>query len=1154
MRQPERYEVERPLIAQLVAMGWRHLLFGAPEPYSPEHEGSGRDSFADAVLLDRFRAAVHKINPGRDGQPWLDEDRLSVIVNRVVRDTDRGAVGNIAFTELLTSKALTVDGKPNWDNGAAQHVRLVDWEHPEKNDLLVVSQFRVATPDGPQPYVRLDLVLFVNGLPFVVIEGKDPGPTALNEAAFQLLSYCGADSPSAAADLTRFVQLLVATDREGALYGTVTSDAEHFAPWRSVHPKGETQVKAEVGKPEHLPLLAQEVLVGQVLRPACLFDLIRNFMVSMPVGGRQAKIVARWVQYRAVRAMAARLKDQRRRLVAGSAAASDHRGGVIWHTQGSGKSLTMTFLVRVLRSEPDLAGFKVVVVTDRIDLEDQILGSLGSSGQTPHRATSAEGARKDLARETPDLILVTIQKAQRDEDADDGTAEKLGEVVHVHVPVANDDPEIVVLVDEAHRSQDSWLHARLRAMLPNAVLIGFTGTPILTGNRKHTEDIFGPILDAYTLKHAERDKAVVPVRYESWSVGANLVERAVLDAGFLDVVPDDPAERQRVIGRFARRREVLEAAPLIAAKAESMFLHWIGNVLPDRFSAQVVAVSRKAAVRYQVALLAARDRFLDALDALPPGVRHDPLATQEADERTKLLLAALQHRELLEQLDVVPVISEGSRYPKGDTPADPPEWRDWTDKGRQRQHITRFKAGLGEVRDVDTDPGSPGRLSELHHSHPIHTHGGHPWPEHPIASTADDVPDDVVKPIAFLTVKSMLLTGFDAPVEQVLYLDRDMKSVELLQAIARTNRPRKNKAFGLVVDYVGIAAELVRAMAEYDPDHLTAVIGDTKPQSILAPLDDVTGPWLQQQYHRISTLLSDHGIGPLSTLADREELLNKLDDPELRASFDEETRDFLKALNAVLPRPQALAYEDFARHLGTVQYLARRRYRDARAEYSPFRYGEKVRQLIDAHIRAADVLQRVPPVEVTAHDFIEKVDLLPDDRARALEMKHALRDHITARLDSDLVTYQRLSERLDEILQQMEDDHDFGQAVIDLLGLREDMVAEETATNEHDLDRWTEKPVYSLLERAMSERPTGPTVATVDLVARARELSVVIGHAVEMPHVLYNNAARERVRRELVHHLVIKYRFKQDQAGKTVDELVALAARNRDWFLQLVRE
>jgi type I restriction enzyme R subunit len=1153
VRQPERDEVERPLIAQLVAMGWTHLQFGSPEPYLAEHEGSGRDSFADAVLLDRFRAAVRKINPGPDGQPWLDPERVSSIVNRVVRDTDRGAAGNIAFTELLTSKALTVDGFPDWDNGAAQDIRLVDWDHPDNNDLLVISQFRVATPGGSQPYVVLDLVLFVNGLPFVIIEGKDPAPTALTRAVGQLITNCGASSRDAAADLTRFAQLLVATDREGALYGTVTSDTEHFAPWRSVDPKGEAKIKAEVGKLDHLPLLAQEVLAGQMLRPVCLFDLIRNFIASMPAGPRQAKIVARWVQYRAVRAMAARLQERRRRLVADATAPPDHRGGVIWHTQGSGKSLTMTFLVRVLRSDPDLARFKVVVVTDRIDLETQIRGSLRSSGQTPRRATSAEGARRDLARETPDLILMTIQKAQRDEDADDGSEETLGEVPRVFVEVANNEPDIVVLVDEAHRSQDAWLHARLRAMLPNAVLIGFTGTPILSGTRKHTEDIFGRILDAYTLKHAERDKAVVPVRYESWSVGADLVDRAVLDAGFLNTVPDDPTERQRAIGRFARSTEVLEATPLIAAKAENMLLHWIRNVMPDRFSAQVVAVSRKAAVRYQQALLAARDKILDELDALPPSVRHDPLG--DADERTKLLLAASLHREVLENLDVVPVISEGPRYPAGGARADPPEWREWTDKGNQQKHIDRFKAGLGEVRITDTDPGWSGRSGELDLSHPIDTYGIEQWAGPLDGQPAVDRHGDSVEPLAFLTVRSMLLTGFDAPVEQVLYLDRELKSVELLQAIARTNRPRKNKAFGLVVDYVGtIAGELARVMAQYDSDHLKTVIGDTDPRVILPPLDDVTPSWLLQHYHRVTTLLSDHAISSLSTLADREELLNKLDDPELRASFDERTRDFLKALNSVLPRPDALAYEGFARHLGTIQYLARRRYRDGRAEYSPFQYGEKIRLLIDAHITAEDVLQRVPPVNITAYDFVEKVNGLPDDRARALEMKHALRDQIAVRIDSDRVTYQRLSERLDEVIQQMEDDHDFGQAVMNLLGLRDEVVAEETTANENDLDRWTEKPVYSLLERALSELSAVDTVAKVDLVFRARELSVMIGHAVEVPHFLFNHVVRERVRRELVRHLVIQLKFKQDLAGKTVDELVALAARNRDWFLRLVRE
>ncbi|HEV8559589.1 MAG TPA: HsdR family type I site-specific deoxyribonuclease [Actinophytocola sp.] len=1147
--QPERDEVERPLIDQLVAMGWTHLRHAGPGEYTPGSDESGRQTYVDVVLLERFREALRNINVGPDGQPWLDGDRIGAIVNQVVRDPEAGVLGNIAFTELLTGSELTVPGLPDWNGGVRQPVRLVDWEHPDRNDLLVVSQFRIDTPDGPNAYVVPDLVLFVNGLPLAVIECKDPGPTAVDDAVTQLLGYAGAGRATAVRDLTRFVQLLVGTDREGARYGTITSSHEHFAPWRLVDRNSDAVIRDEVAKPADQPLLAQEILAGEMLRPAVLLELIRDYTVGHSLEGRTIKIVARWQQYRAVRRMIARLLERQRAVTTSTVA--DHRGGVTWHTQGSGKSLTMTFLVRVLRGHEELRGFKVVVVTDRLDLEDQILQTLGSTGQTPRRATSVDDAHDHLARATPDLVLVTIQKSQRDEDLDDGTEEALDGPAgsRLNTRLANDSNEIVVLVDEAHRSQDAWLHARLRAKLPHAVLIGFTGTPILRGRRKRTEDIFGPMLDIYTLKDAERDGTVVPLRYESREAPAELIDRAILDARFLAAVPEGGPERAAAIDQFARRQEVLEAEDLIRAKAEDMLRHWVRNALPDRFSAQVVAVSRKAAVRYRRALLEARDRLLAAADDLPAEIRHDPLAWDEADEETQLLLTTLQNRALLSRITVVSVIS------KGTTPDDP-DWALWTDRDRHRDHISRFKQGLGEVMLAEPDAAWSDLSGELRHRHPIHDGGGDPWDGRAVGRQAGT--DAVYRegapaePIAFIVVRSMLLTGFDAPVEQILYVDREMKSVELLQAIARPNRPRKYKEFGLVVDYVAISAKLAQALADYDPDHLTRVVGDALPSSIMAPLDQAVVPELREQHQNVMRLLAGRGIQSLSTAAEREELLAQLDDPELRALFDDITRTFLSALNAVLPRPEALAYRDIARQLGTVQYLARRRYRDSRVEFSPYRYGAKIRQLIDAHIRAEGVVQRIPPVEITASDFAEKVDALPDDRARALEMKHALREHLSTRMGADPVTYQRLSERLEEILRELEEEHDYGQAVLDLLGLRNETLVAEYVAAEHDLDRWTERPIHSLLERLAEELPEA--TVSLDLVWVARDLATRIGAEVGRPNFLYNHAVREQVRRRWLKDLVEEKEFPPDAARRTADELLALATNNRERFLRLHRE
>jgi type I restriction enzyme R subunit len=377
-----------------------------------------------------------------------------------------------------------------------------------------------------------------------------------------------------------------------------------------------------------------------------------------------------------------------------------------------------------------------------------------------------------------------------------------------------------------------------------------------------------------------------------------------------------------------------------------------------------------------------------------------------------------------------------------------------------------------------------------------------------------------------------------------------MQSVELLQAIARPNRPRKHKAFGLIVDYVAISGELAQALSDYDPKHLADVIGNTDADAIMAPLDQTVVPELRDRYQNLVDLLAAQGIDSLETAREREELLAILDNPELRAAFDDVTKTFLSALNAVLPRPEALAYQDIAGRLGLVQYLARRRYRDARSEFSPYRYGAKIRQLIDAHIRAEGVIQRIPPVEITASDFAEKVEALPDDRARALEMKHALREHISTRMASDPHTYQTLSERLEEILRQMEDDHDFGQAYLDMVGLRTQTLAEEEATAEQGLDRWTEKPIYSLLEQV---RHNLPALANIDVVFAARGLAEQIRVEVQRPHFLYNGQVRDTARKRFIHTLVVDIQFTPDIARNTADKLVDLATSNRERFLRLGR-
>lgn len=1184
--QPEYVKVERPLIEQLEAMGWEHLRGAPPGQPANRPEDSGRKSFTDVVYADRFRNAVARINVRpEDGTSWLTARQLDHVLARVCGTAPgqgaagRGVTANLEVTRLLR-EGIPARTIPGWTKGDPEHVRLVDWDgrFEDGNDFLAVSQFRVERPGAAA--ATPDLVLFVNGLPWVVVECKAPVTTsrkdarfALDQAVMEAIAYAGTDATAPVAEFTRFAQLLVGTDWTHAELGTVTAEAEHFAPWRTVAPARETEVRAETGVPEDRELSAQQTLVAGVLRPAHLLTLVRDFTTETRHGSRTVKAVGRFQQFRAVHAIAATLRERRRALDAGEVV--HQRGGVVWHTQGSGKSLTMAFLVRHLRSTQDLRGHKVVVVTDRIDLEKQIRRSLAAAEEKIYRSGSVPQARQYLAVDVPDVTLVMLQKARRDDTAWDGREEKLAEtpdeqdVVQNHV--ANAGYDIVVLVDEAHRGHHAWQHARLRAMLPNAVLVGFTGTPILSKARKTTEDIFGGFTDTYTLRDAETDRAVVPVRYEAHNVRLEVIEKAVLDASFDVEVPADPEQRERVLRKFARKKEVLETPSVIADKAEHMLRHWARTALPDRFGAQVVTVSRKAAVRYRDALLAVRTRLVAELDALDPALAYDPSGYDTASPEERELLDLLPHKTLLRSIDAAVVISQAS---SGPTP-DPESWKTWTAKSRQDAYIARFKRGLGDPRAAADDPSwgatTHGRPEDVAYPGGPGT-SGDPWhADRPDAQGGTARTGDDDGPMAFLVVQSMLLTGFDAPVEQVLYLDCPLSGVGLLQAVARTNRLYPHKAWGQIVDYIGVGPELARSLAEYDEAHLRAVYGyEDLSLDHLRPDYEGDQPvrdrmWLETEAaaddrladlrKQISELLADRGVISLADQRQRDDLLAALADPLLLGEFDELVRDFLTALNAVLPRPAALKYETDARLLGEVQYLARQRYLDGRDDFSPRRYGAKVRGLISRHLRVSGIEERIPSVELSAADFMERVDANPDPRTRTDYMRSRIRLHIDARLGSDRTLHQRFSSRLEEIVRQMDDD--FEQAAAALAALRTDVLAAEDGGHVdvgddrvRELDRWTEQPVYRLLKEAFEE--TG-TPEGVDLVQGTLDLTAEIARLVGSQDFVVLVDTQIRVRRELRVYLEEDLHVDWARGGPLAGHLVELARDRHADFLRYRR-
>jgi type I restriction enzyme, R subunit len=850
-------------------------------------------------------------------------------------------------------------------------------------------------------------------------------------------------------------QFVVATCFERALVATFTSDAEHFVEWKTTEPTPEEEVKAAL---EVAELSSQQRLAAGMLAPERLLDIVRHFTLFMPIGARTVKVVARYQQYRAVHRAIERLATGRTRAQDGE---SDRRGGIIWHTQGSGKSLTMVFLVRAMRTYHQLVRFKVVVVTDRTDLQKQLSDTADMTGETVQVAKSVAKVRELLATPGKGLVFAMIQKYRNPQvrKDDDAALKSLG--------VLDTSEDIVVLVDEAHRSQGSALHANLLEALPNCARIGFTGTPIIMGRKKYTYTIFGEYLDRYTILQSEADGATLPILYEGRTTKA-----AVRDASDLDDLFDDmfvertPEELEQIKKRWATKGNVLEASKLIAAKARSMLRHYVDVVLPNRFKAQVVATSRLAAVRYRDAFLAARDELLAQLDRLDPDLR-----TAEAADRvdrlpakTARLVRAWPYRDLIARLEFVPVISGEQN--------DDADWAQWTDKTRQDQVIEAFKKPLPPIDHADPEQSSP---------------------------------------IAFLIVKSMLLTGFDAPMEQVLYLDRHIKEAELLQAIARVNRTATNKQAGYVVDYFGVAEHLKVALAAYAAEDIKG--------ALTSVADEV--PLLAERHQRVRNLFQERGIDRFDTPSDQDACVEALADERLRAAFEAALKQFTTSLEILLPRPEALPHVPGAKTFGAIAFAARRRYRDS-IGFDASLYGEKVRRLIDDHLEALGIEQKIPPVSITAAEFDAKVADLRSDRAKASEMEHAIRYHLREHFDQDPEHYGRLSERLEEILEELGEQWE--QLALALANFLPQVRAGRQA-DDSGLDPKTEAPFYDLLKRELMDegkqvsRPIEGVLRelTVDLVRQIWAEIGLVGFW-QNPHA--QNTLRSRLAARLAEPII----------------------------------
>jgi|CZKX01.1.fsa_nt_gi type I restriction enzyme R subunit len=988
----ERNHVEKPFLGQLDGLGWEVL-----DCDSKQHPGDTfRENFTEVVMLPVLREQLKVINP------WLEDDQVEEVVKQLTASfPSTGLVQNNQHAlHLLLENTSVSENRKTGEKSPT--VRFIDYKHRDNNRFIAVCQFKVRIL-GTEHHIIPDIVLFLNGLPAVVIECKSPKvKEPIPEAIDQLLRYSeqrGAKGEGSAA-LFYFNQFVVTTCRQEAKFGTISTHSEkHFYRWADPFPRSVNDLEHGTSSPND-----QQRLVAGMLDRDNLLDIIRTFtLFSTNEKGETIKVVGRYQQFRAVKLAVKRLLEGK---------SPRERSGIIWHTQGSGKSLTMMFMVREMYRHPSLSKWKVVFVTDRTQLENQLSETSQSIGFSVKVADSIKKLKELLASDSSDLVMAMIHKFR---EAD------LTETF----PELNPSPHILVMTDEAHRSQYSMLGANLDKGIPNSARIGYTGTPI-----DKTEQVFGDYIDKYTMRQSIEDGVTLEIVYEGRTHKADVPDTAGMDTAFQDVFSDYNLQERLAILGYGSRDAYLEAKTTIEAKAKDMVAHYIQHVFPNGYKAQIVATSREAAVRYKEYVDAALGEAVAALE------KSNPLKLDV---------------DLLKRLKTDVIIS-GSHN-------DEMHLKPYTDGAKHETTIKSFKLPFGsEEEGVTGDMG-------------------------------------------IVIVNNMLLTGFDAPVEQVMYLDKIIVAHGLLQAIARVNRvsgPAKDKGF--VVDYVGVGHHLKKALDNYDEREQNEVL------NVLSfPEDELRE--LRASHAAIMEFLQKQG---LADLTDHDAFFDLFYDEDLRFEFMSLFKTFTKCLNVVFPAKEALDFMGNYQSLMEINVLAGKHFRDERLSMKGI--PPKLRKITDAFLQSRGIEVKVEPISILDEDFQKEVKGRTRTKTKAAEIEHAIRHHLEVELDDDPDLQASFAETLKKILEEFRDN--WNKIAEELEKLRQRIINSSQEPT-YGLHRKKQMPIFRMLKKEVFGDADLDEEAISSLVSLTQQLFNEVERELKLTGFWESIPARNKLRADI---------------------------------------
>lgn len=999
----EYKNVEKPFLNKLKELGWDIIEHGFGIPQDPSI--SLRASFKELTLKSVFKEAIRSINKV-NGAEWLSDKQLDDL-HREITATERSSLSlleaNKAVQERLIGKTKTTVALNELTGDTNPLVKLIDFENWENNSFIAINQFRIVTPGGPREGIVPDIVLFINGLPCIVVECKDVDVSdPISDAVNQIQRYSNTRDDDfgikeGEEKLFHYNLFSIATHGIEARCGTISGDFEYYLNWKDIFPTqyktfnitryaAEEQVRYGNFGIEREPEVRQEVVMHGMLNKEILLDIMRHFTLYKTFDtGHTVKIICRYQQYRAVGKILERLREGE---------TGKERSGVVWHTQGSGKSLTMIFLIRKLRSQADLKDYKAIMVLDRKDLEKQLSEDayLTDEFKKDYIVESRRQLYKKLSGDSSNLNMVMIHKMVQ-EELKHSKALMKAFVEEGIVPefkpfeVVNDSDRILILIDEAHRTQGGDMGDNLFTGFPNAAKIAFTGTPLLTDRHKQkTHQRFGEnteFIDTYKIRQAVDDRATLDIVYIGKTSHDSIADKDAFDKEFEDVFKErTKEEKEEIQRRYGTMQAYLENMDRLRKIANDLVNHYIDEILPNGLKAMVVASSVLAAARYQYLILEAIKKRLEL-------------------EKNKVE----KDEELIKQIQFIEACTVVTKQDNNEEAFISAARK----KAKELNAVENFK------KDFDYSVDKNGNF---------------------------------LKPetgVAFLCVCDRLLTGFDAPIAQVMYLDKNIREHDLLQAIARVNRTKGEKKHGILVDYYGVSNHLKDALNIWGAEDEKDI------QELLEYFRDINKeiPVLEARYNRMIQLFEDKGIKKFKDFAEQrmpdkdeefnlaEQCIELASSIPLRAQFDTYLKAFFDSLDLLFNTDAAREYYIPAKRFGYLLVRIRNRYKDATLDLKWAK--PKIRKMIDKYLETLGIDSKVPPVNLLSDEFPREVERLgKNSKSKASEMEHAIRRHIKVNIEKDPALYKRFLQRMEEILERYKGNWDF--IVEEFDRMRDDML------------------------------------------------------------------------------------------------------------------